>query len=144
MKIKNDNWRVIVGLMGFVFLMRGIWQLYPCIATCAVFWLSVVFWRALFIFGEKYLSLKIAWSIMLLGAASNMVVTLANGGYMPVLSEKSSSIWVTATNSHKLMALADIYSGFSIGDFIIGLGVVVACAFWVGRKMEVRNERKIA
>lgn len=131
----SANWQRVGGLIGiFTFVTRGVWQYFPGIATCALFWSCAMFFQTFLIIDKRYLTSKVARVVTTLGVVSNMIVTLANGGYMPVVSGGDYSLWVTATDTHRLMPLADIYSGFSIGDFAIGLGLVLACVFWAGRK----------
>ncbi|MEE9303053.1 MAG: hypothetical protein V3U84_04620 [Thiotrichaceae bacterium] len=134
----STNWRCVGGFIVVAALvMRGVWMWKPGISTCALFWLCAIFVQTLLIIDRRYLASKVAQGFVVLGAISNMIVTLTNGGYMPVVSGDNHSFWVTATDTHKLMPLADIYSGFSIGDFAIGLGLVLAFVFWIGRNYKL-------
>jgi len=139
----SENWKVLVGFGVYLLGMRYTWEVHPGIFTCALFWLGAILFETIIITGKRYLTSRIARGITTLGILSNMVVTLANGGYMPVLSGEGHSLWVTATNSHRLMPLADIYSGFSIGDFAIGLGFLVAYVFWIWRNHKRLREIQV-
>lgn len=66
----------------------------------------------------------------------NIVVTLVNGGHMPV-APYSGMIWkshdylhVPMTPDSVLPRLADRFHGFSIGDFYIYLGLVLSAVYW--------------
>ena len=85
--------------------------------------------------------------IVLLGAASNLVAIVANGGYMPASAAAMESLGMSAKAGYSnssfvpdpaLPWLTDIFAlpgwlpfsnVFSIGDVLIGLGVVVVMTF---------------
>jgi len=109
------------------------WQLSPSVISATIFWVFAIWGGVFWILGEIW-DEKPGWvvgrSISLCGAICNAVVTIANNGFMPVESlEDSYSLWVTATNQHHLLFLSDRFAGFSIGDFIIIGGLLVALAY---------------
>ena len=59
----------------------------------------------------------------------NAIVTLANGGFMPVgsaISNLGASLWVRSSGAHHLRWMGDNYFGFSLGDFLIIGGAAAA------------------
>ena len=84
--------------------------------------------------------------IVALGAASNLVAIVANGGYMPASSEAAAAAGRDAATTYSNSAIVDgavlapltdifalpqwmpMHNVFSIGDVLIGVGVVVAIA----------------
>lgn len=65
------------------------------------------------------------------GALSNMIVVLANEGYMPVVGDRHGSmfsVWKAADEDSKLLFLADQtkWRGMSIGDFLIFGGIAIS------------------
>jgi hypothetical protein len=107
---------------------RFLWQWYPSLWTCALFWLvvaAVEFWMI------RSGEIKMNWrkNVIWAGAAMNAAVTLANDGRMPVLGKFAPmSLWVVGTGK-RLLFLCDRFNGgwaiFSLGDFFIIAGVVV-------------------
>lgn len=136
----SEKWQIIGGLLILIaFAFRILWQVNPSPLSCILFWVAMMMWGVLWVIDNKYRWSKIAKSVSLCGAALNATVTIANGGYMPVLSVESFSIWVQSTEVHKLMFLADIYSGFSIGDIVLASGAVLAFGGWIMRKFRKEN-----
>jgi len=149
---REENKLWVPTLIGLVSIIgaRVIWQVEPGLSTFLFF--IAVFWAILLLpkkrfsdpppqWGSKFLdySSNLAPACVLVGILSNMTVILANGGYMPVVGDGDSySIWVTATNKHNLLFLADRFAGFSLGDFFLigGLiaGLVVSGANKIGSK----------
>jgi hypothetical protein len=82
---------------------RVAWQLWPGLIVCALFWLAALRWGI-----NRFHETDLAWSrrfmlLSMVGLGLNATVTLANGGYMPVLDDTvSRSVWVTATDSTRL------------------------------------------
>jgi hypothetical protein len=114
-----------------LFGARLLWQRRPHLLTCAAFWCiaSVV--------------VLLPWSttlsqfVILAGVFSNAVVTLANGGFMPVASHRrlqgsARSLWVQRESGQKLLFLADNFGTrslrFSVGDVLLFLGIILAFA----------------
>ncbi len=102
-------------------LLSILWKVHPDVAICALFWLSIV-WMT---HATKLVS-RPAGLLILLGAVSNAVVTVLNGGVMPVVGMPKSfsplfPVWQRAHASHGLLLLADHASlnYFSIGDFFM-------------------------
>ena len=115
---------------------RVLWQWKPNLLTCAVFWGVAIGCEVVSICRHP----QTAWRYTaLLGASCNALVTLANGGLMPVLGLHGSpmAVWVKATSSHRLLWLADRFWGFSVGDFFIIGGLLSSLAYWLYGKATV-------
>ena len=119
------DWLVLAVLLG----ARLLWQRRPNLATCATFW-GIAFVVGL-------LPWSTTWSQFVLGAGilSNALVTLANGGFMPVaahrrLRGRAHSLWVQRESGQKLLFLADNFGTnfirFSIGDALLLTGIILA------------------
>jgi hypothetical protein len=115
----------------FALILSVLWKAHPDIAICALFWLSIV-WMT---HSMKLVS-RPAGFLILLGAVSNAVVTVFNGGVMPVVGMPRSfsplfPVWQRAHASHGLLLLADHASlhYFSMGDlFLIAGGSMLLIA----------------
>lgn len=104
------------------------WGNYPSIVSASVFWTLATTYGVLFIITASNRFTRLGWIIMRIGGSLNMIVVLANGGFMPVVGgESSKGLWVVATESHRLLFLADRFWGLSLGDLVLmgGLAVVV-------------------
>ena len=108
----------------FALILSVLWKAHPDITICALFWLSIV-WMT---YSMKVMS-RPAGLLILLGAVSNAVVTLFNGGVMPVVGMPRSfspvfPVWQQAHANHGLLLLADHASlgYFSIGDLLLIAG----------------------
>lgn len=104
------------------------WRPDPSPWTCAIFWSAGIGGLLLRTLGARTVG-SILWrGIVLVGASANALVTLANGGVMPVqdASARVYGLWVPAHDGHRLLWLADRYAGASIGDFIIATGALIA------------------
>ncbi len=103
--------------------LRMLWQIWPGLLTCSVFWGACLTSDAIklpTLTGALLISKILTTS----GAGLNAVVTLANRGYMPVIGGSRFSLWVAASpGEHRLLWLADRFWGFSVGDFAIVLGM---------------------
>ena len=110
-------------------LFRILWQFYPSLWACALFWF-VIFYPEFCRIREGSVNW---WTVPIFtGAAMNATVTLANNGRMPVLGNHAPmSIWVVGTGKH-LLFLCDRFWGFSAGDFFVisGLIVLVIHSIW--------------
>jgi len=127
---------------------RVVWQIWPNVVTCAVFWVLTARWlvttfvaapsdKADPVSGDTgevgvfaYIGF-VGFIGMGLGLLANAVVTLVNGGLMPVSKpgDEGMSIWVAATDAHHLRFLGDNYAGFSLGDLVALGGVVLLTTF---------------
>ncbi len=111
---------------------RIVWQRRPNLATCAFFW-AVSF----------VIIVVIGWIdapsqyLLTLGIFSNALVTLVNGGFMPVRAQRrlagpARSLWVQRTSSQHLLFLADNFGNnairFSVGDVLLLAGIILALA----------------
>ena len=109
---------------------RVLWQKRPGFATCALFWA-----------GSFVIIVVLGWvdapSQYLLagGIACNALVTLVNGGFMPVASHRklsgpARSLWVQRTDSQRLTFLADNFGNntlrFSVGDVLLLFGIILS------------------
>jgi hypothetical protein len=118
-------------LLGAVALLatRAVWQLRPGPVPCAVFWglavsLLVLEWQP-----------GIAEYFFAAGLSCNALVTLANGGYMPVAADRrmqgpARSVWVQKESGTRLTFLADNFGNrsirFSIGDVLLLAGFILS------------------
>jgi hypothetical protein len=118
-------WVQFVVLLG----ARLLWQRRPGLATCGLFW-GIAFAGVL----EGW-SLSASQFLLALGILCNALVTLANGGFMPVaahrrLDSRARSLWVERQSGQKLLFLADNFGTrflrFSIGDLFLLAGIVLA------------------
>lgn len=119
------DWLALAVLLG----ARLVWQRRPNLVSCATFWV-VAFTVAL-------LPWSTTWSQFVLGSGilSNALVTLANGGFMPVASHRklrgsARSLWVQRESGQKLLFLADNFGTSSIrvsvGDALLLVGILLA------------------
>lgn len=100
--------------------------------------LNLGFWSTMLVAMAIQLALSqrrywVRRGLILAGACSNATVVLANGGYMPVFAPGSypHGIWVQLNVSHRLIFLADINKGSSVGDMLIASGILLALGYWV-------------
>lgn len=130
----------------FAILFRILWQYYPSLWACALFWGMVAFSEYQLIQLKRKRKAKINWwtrGIILTGASMNAIVTLANNGRMPVLGQHSfASIWVQGDGKH-LLFLCDRFHGFSLGDFFILGGISLSILSWLFRKLFGNLEVKV-
>lgn len=91
----------------------------------AVFWASAVVTFFPFWFRSVVRESRLAPVLGIVGMASNAVVTLANGGYMPVMDGYDGAWWVRMDHTSRLIPLADIIHGASIGDLFLAAGIVM-------------------
>jgi hypothetical protein len=125
---------LISGVLASPLVWRVAWQLSPGLIVCALFWLASLRWGI-----DCFHETDLAWSrrfmlLSMIGLGLNATVTLANGGYMPVLDDTASlSVWVAATDAHALLFLADQYAGVSIGDVCILGGLLGRFVYWCAR-----------
>jgi hypothetical protein len=120
-------------------LFRYLWQLYPSLWMCLLFWSAIAAGELQYI---RNPSSKINWwskMPVLVGASMNAIVTLANDGRMPYLGpQKAYSLWVMGTGKH-LLFLCDRFDGWSLGDFFILSGIAIAVLFWLFRPKNPLN-----
>lgn len=105
-------------------VLSVLWKAHPDISSCALFWLTVV-WMT----HSTKLVFRPAGLIILLGVVSNAVVTVFNGGVMPVVGMPHSfsplfPVWHQAQANSGFLFLADhaCLHYFSIGDFFLLAG----------------------
>ena len=130
---------------------RILWQTAPSLFTCLLFWVTIWLPRI----GpkpkpkEEPSNLEIVPVIPgLLGLLSNTIVTLVNGGFMPVLGDETEtfSIWVSSAqlSNPTLLLLGDIFDvgiGLaSIGDVLIFAGLVGSLA--INFEKRINNWRR--
>jgi hypothetical protein len=109
---------------------RMVWQRRPGLFTCALFWtISVVFIVLL------DWSITLSQLLLTLGLVLNAVVTLANGGFMPVATQRrlgsnARSLWVQRESGQRFLFLADNYGTrfirFSVGDTFLLFGIILS------------------
>lgn len=108
---------------------RLLWQQRPGLATCALFW------------GLAVLLVGLGWTndpsqfALVSGLSCNALVTLVNGGFMPVSAESrrrgpARSLWVQRQTGQHLLFLADNFGNshvrFSVGDVLIAIGIILS------------------
>lgn len=110
-------------------MLRLLWQMYPSLLMCAIFWAMVGVMEWEFIRTEKNINW---WSrgVLLAGASMNAIVTLANDGRMPFLGKDTHphSVWVLGNGKHLLFLCDRFDLGFgilSLGDFFIIGGLLL-------------------
>jgi hypothetical protein len=110
---------------------RVLWQRKPGLLTCSLFWATSV------------ANVSITWYdgvshwFIIAGIACNSLVTLANGGFMPVAAHwkargPAHSAWVQKESGQRLLWLADNFGNrwirFSVGDALLLVGVILFVA----------------
>jgi hypothetical protein len=120
-------------------MLRMLWQWYPSLWACALFWAGVFGVEVQYIRRTD----KINWWTripILAGMSMNAAVTIANGGRMPVLGKfHPVSIWVTGAGKH-LLFLCDRFDFhrwviFSVGDFFILGALALGILLWLFRRL---------
>jgi hypothetical protein len=110
---------------------RILWTRKPGLLTCGLFWGSPL---VLVTLGFEVVPSQF---LLVGGLACNALVTLANGGYMPVRAQwrqrgPARSLWVQRTSGQHLLFLADNFGNrwirFSVGDVLIAAGIVLSIA----------------
>jgi hypothetical protein len=110
---------------------RILWTRKPGILTCALFWgIAIVLVSVGFVVVPSQF-------LLIAGLGGNALVTLANGGYMPVRAQwrqrgPARSLWVQRTEGQHLLFLADNFGNrwvrFSVGDVLIAAGIILSIA----------------
>lgn len=127
------NRRLVLGIM---LMCHGVWRLYPTLFTCGLAWSMSLIWVIVFLNQVTGLSERSAVMCGSVGLLSNAIVTLANGGMMPVLMPSTGSYewssagpWVPARTDHVFLILADRmdWFGLSVGD-----GFLIAAPLFAG------------
>jgi hypothetical protein len=97
--------------------------------ACAMWVLAFLYMRRL---PPRLKGLPVAWLTVLLGMLCNAIVTVANGGYMPVAGLPSNvrplfPTWIPARPANYLVILADQHYlfYFSMGDVLIISGALL-------------------
>ena len=107
---------------------RLLWQRRPSLSSCATFW-TIAFVVVLLPWSAAF-----SQFVLSAGILSNALVTLANGGFMPVAAHRrlqgsARSLWVQRESGQKLLFLADNFGTnsirFSIGDAFLVTGIVL-------------------
>ena len=103
-------------ILGIIF--RILWHIYPGnLLLCSMLFLSAF----PIVFAGFHLHSKVGFSIIGLGTLLNAIVVLANGGFMPTSGE-ATNIWM---GPGKLNFLGDFYLGFSPGDILLIVGIIL-------------------
>ena len=124
-----------------IILARIIWQMYPNLWCCIGFW-TVVLWL------NRPAKKSPDTFLVFVGAACNAVATIFNGGRMPVLGRHGSpvSVWRAARPGDHVLILCDRFNGFSLGDVLIGAGLVLMIGSWLwkwGRSRTLSGEKRV-
>lgn len=87
-----------------------------------------------------YLGRRVGWwlcipnVVMLVGLLMNSIVIVANGGFMPVVPTEAvtaqhiianGEVWSVAGEDTRLLFLADIHDGASLGDGVLAVGMLL-------------------
>lgn len=114
-------------LFMLVIALRFVWHRWVSLWACGAFWIVIVVWQACTIVAyHPHIIPKLLTSI---GMIMNCLVTVANGGVMPVIgADEDHSIWMVAKPWHRFLSCADHASwwGFSVGDFVLFLGIALS------------------
>lgn len=114
-----------MSLLGLI-VLRILWQCFPGILACIAFWAYSLLFDLNNISKSREPVRILGQFVCFFGMCSNAIVTIVNKGFMPVKTgEETFSLWVKSTSEHKLMFLADIYGGASVGDFILLGGALI-------------------
>lgn len=122
---------LLVSFLGLAAIIgvRVLWQRRPGLLTCCLFWVVAA---ALIGFAWTW---TVYQGFLAAGIACNALVTLANGGYMPVASHRklagpARSVWVQREDAKYLLFLGDNFGNnhvrFSIGDVLLAAGIVLS------------------
>lgn len=139
---RYDPWWVALptSLLGtiVVWTLRGLWQAWPGLLACSLFWVVALPINALNVYRLR----SRLYAVASFGALLNAVATVANGGFMPALIGEQKSLWIPISAETNLVFLTDIIpTGLghaSVGDaFIIG-GLLVMLARWAFSKLTKR------
>lgn len=127
------RWRYVALSLASLFAVRTYWQMEPGPATAAAYWsglLVVLSWSL-----HRFSLMKTSTGVLLLsGFALNAIVTLANGGFMPIPGDEQHGVYEPLTDDTKLSWLADVLPlKSSIGDWFVGAGLA-ALAWTVVRR----------
>jgi hypothetical protein len=107
-----------------------LWRMHGgLLLACAMWVLAFLYMRRL---PPRLKGLPVAWLAVLFGMFCNAIVTVANGGFMPVNGLPSGyepllPTWVPARSANYFVFLADQHSlfYFSIGDVLILSGTLL-------------------
>jgi len=121
---------IVILLITFVLL----WRIHGgVLLACAMWVLAFLYMLRL---PSRLKGLAVAWHAVLLGMLCNALVTVANGGLMPVQGlppgfKPLFPTWIPAGSEHSLVILADQQAlfYFSIGDVFIISGALL---WWLG------------
>jgi hypothetical protein len=109
-----------------------LWRLHGGLTLACLMW--VLLFRYLRNLPPRLKDLPVPWFSVLIGMFCNAMVTIANGGFMPVVGLRQGfrpllRTWVSQVPGHHLTILADQASlnYCSIGDVLVISGVVVWC-----------------
>lgn len=137
---------LVLTSLPFLIAARVLWQNYPGIWPCLLFWIIALADEPLR-WGELGGRRKFCYVLAVVGAISNALATLANGGHMPVSGDHKftpGSLWIPMTESSRLPFLCDIFAGFSIGDFFIIGSLLLLLLNWSLEKSRVIQVEKFA
>ena len=121
---------IVILLIAFVLL----WRIHGGVLLACAMW--VLAFLYLLRLPPRLKGLPVAWHAVLLGMFCNALVTVANGGLMPLQGLPSGfkplfPTWIPAGSAHSLVILADQHAlfYFSIGDVFIISGALL---WWLG------------
>ena len=109
-----------------------LWRLHGGLALACAMWILAFFYlRSL---PPRLKGLPVPWFSVLFGMVCNAVVTISNGGLMPVVGLRQAcvpllKIWILQLPDHHFTFLADqaVLNYCSIGDVFVISGAVLWC-----------------
>lgn len=133
------KWALILSSFIPVLLGRVVWQSYPGIVPCVIFWILALAddplrWNLM---GGRR---KRLFQMAFLGGLGNAIATISNGGRMPVenlTKPVEGSLWIPMLPTHNFQWLCDIHGGASIGDFLIITAVIGMFVNWLLERAEL-------
>lgn len=144
---------IVIGLLGLVIVAKGVMLSYPSVPM-TIAWgvsgfvlLGYMLMRAI----QGYSAMRdrsrirakscvLAFGFCVAGIVLNSIVILANKGFMPasdhLLDHKTAIFYIPASGG-ALSFLGDVIGGFSIGDVMLGAGLVFLAVYII---ISVRQE----
>lgn len=135
---------LVLTSLPFLIAARWYWQTHVSLWPCILFWVIALAddplrWMDMGSRRKKF------YGMAFVGAFSNAIATIANGGTMPVLGKIDvTSVWVPLTEATSVPYLCDIFWGASIGDFFILGGLLCLFGNWILEKNDLLSPELVA
>lgn len=142
MLLRHWNGRFVFVILSII--ARILWTNHGGVWYCSLFWACSLGF-AICDFNSAAKLWQKSWRfISQIGAASNALVTIANGGYMPCISNTSAKdIWIDAKPDHLFLFLCDRFGGFSVGDFLIFSGLLAGIFLYALSKTRAKKPHQL-